>query len=138
MEIGGVRCCPLSQLGLNIVHRGTSSWMNGIRIHVHESKLSACRRDVKWDGKDGSHKAEGRHGHIIEVLDRMLLLVRGGPVGHLGLYVVNEVFCFSTKYVHSASFLSSPLALHHETSMIPSLVRNGQSTVLIMRTTYIS
>ena len=48
--------------------------MDGIRVHVHESKLNACRRNVNGDRKDGGHRAEGKQGHI-EVLQSLLLLV---------------------------------------------------------------
>ena len=56
--------------------------MNGIRIHVHESKLSARRRDVEWDRKDGGHQAERRQGHA-EVLDILLLFAM--TAGYRGL-----------------------------------------------------
>ena len=48
--------------------------MNGIGIHVDESKLSARRRDVEWDRKDRGHQAEGRQSHA-EVLDSLLFFL---------------------------------------------------------------
>lgn len=66
-----VRGCSFLQLILDIVHRCTSSWIDGVRIHIHKSKLNAGRRNVSGDREDGGHWAEGRQGHI-EVPDRLL------------------------------------------------------------------
>ena len=48
--------------------------MDGVRVHVHISKLDAGRRNDSGNRKDGSHWAEGRQGHI-EVSDRSFLLI---------------------------------------------------------------